>query len=297
VGYGITSANDLLNWFYGAFPGKPCWPGRSIGGYEASEMVFGDPLHRLPPRRTPFTPEEDTTWMRFQYNFDTQNRLPWMLDRILRLNADLADLIRSLLGDNHGHMFHVSPPAPGPSACVCPICGRDLLLSFIVIYFDFLLFVYWGCCSVVRQLTLPEHSGGEVFRYRHRHDLAAAGVLDHLTFWVRGILGDDSLYTKYADPANVYEAVWGLPDLLVALCTDRPHPHATLVALRTVRPPRPAPGCVGSWLCWLQCTCSSDSVVRGSTRQPTSSSSSSMLAARRGRCLTGASHRFACNAA
>ncbi len=128
MGFGITSSKDLQNWFYRAFPGKPCWPGRSIGGFEASEMVFGDPLHRFPPRRTPFTPEEDTTWMRIQYNFDTQNRLPWMLARILRLNDGLAALIQSLLGDNHGHMFHVSPPAPGASACVCPICGRDLII-------------------------------------------------------------------------------------------------------------------------------------------------------------------------
>jgi hypothetical protein len=60
---------------------------------------------------------------------------------------------------------------------VCPICGRDLLLSFIVIYFDFLLFVYWGCCSVVRQVTLPEHYGGKVFRYLrvHRHALSRPG--------------------------------------------------------------------------------------------------------------------------
>ncbi len=98
---------------------------------------------------------------------------------------------------------------------------------------------------MVRQLTLPEHYGGEVFRYLHRRALAAAGVLNPVTFWVRGIRGDNMLFTKYADPDNVYEAVWGLPDLLVALCTDRSHPHATLVALRTGRPPRPAPGCVG----------------------------------------------------
>jgi hypothetical protein len=248
--YGIRSARDLKSWFYWSFPGRPCWPGRNIGAFEASEMVFGDPLDRLPPRRTPFTPGEDTTWMRIQYNIDTQNRLPWMLARILRLNAGLADLIRSLLGDNHGHMFHVNPPAPGASACVCPICGRDLLLSFIVIYFDFLLFVYWGFCSVVRQLTLPEHYGGEVFRYLHRQALATAGVLDHLTFWVRGILGDNTLYTKYADPANVYEAIWGLPDLLLALCTDRrtrtqPSSHCALAG----RPGQPlvvlVPGCVG----------------------------------------------------
>ncbi len=71
---------------------------------------------------------------------------------------------------------------------------------------------------MVRQLTLPEHYGGEEFRWRHKTDLP---FLNQLTWWVLGSLGDGWLYTKYANPANVYEAVWGLPDLLVALCTDR----------------------------------------------------------------------------
>ncbi len=114
--YGIRHANDLSNWFYTRFPGA-CWVGRDIGSFEASEMKFGDRREDLPPRRTPFTPE-DTAKMRIQYNIDTQNRLPWILDRILRLNSGLADRIRSLLGNNHGHMFHVSPPAPGAKAGV-----------------------------------------------------------------------------------------------------------------------------------------------------------------------------------
>jgi hypothetical protein len=114
--YGIRNEADLIHWFYGRFPGA-CWVGVNIGSFEASEMKFGDRREDLPPRRTPFTPE-DTTRMRIRYNIDTQNRLPWILARILRQNSGLADRIQSLLGDNHGHMFHVSPPAPGATACV-----------------------------------------------------------------------------------------------------------------------------------------------------------------------------------
>ena len=95
---------------------------------------------------------------------------------------------------------------------------------------------------MVRQLTLPEHYGGKVFRWHHRTDLL---FLNPPAFWVRGSFGDDWLYTKYANPANVYEAVWGLPDLLVALCTDRrtrtqPSSHCALAG----RPGQPLVGLV-----------------------------------------------------
>ena len=90
---------------------------------------------------------------------------------------------------------------------------------------------------MVWQLTLPEHYGGKVFRWLHRTHLP---FLNPPAFWVRGSLGDDWLFTKYANPASVYEAVWGLPDLLVALCTDRrtrtqPSSHCAL----TDRPGQP----------------------------------------------------------
>ena len=48
----------------------------------------------------------------------------------------------------------------------------------------------------------------------------------------------------------------------------------------------------GRRFCWLQCTCSADSFVRGSTSQRRSQSSSSLLTARRGRCLARAPHRL-----
>ena len=64
----------------------------------------------------------------------------------------------------------------------------------------------------------------------------AAAILppDYRVF---GIFADDWLYIKYANPANVYHAVWGLDDLIIAWCTDRTQPssHCAL----TDRPGQP----------------------------------------------------------
>jgi hypothetical protein len=97
---------------------------------------------------------------------------------------------------------------------------------------------------VVRQLTLWGHANGGKFGWVHKHLLVASAILPP-NFSVVGIFGDDWLYVKYANPDMAIQAVWGLPDLIIAWCTYRTHPHATLVALRTDRPPRPTPGCVG----------------------------------------------------
>jgi hypothetical protein len=119
-----------------------------------------------------------------------------------------------------------------------------VLSSFIVIYLDFLSYIYWECCSVVRQLTLWGHANGGKFGWVHKHLLVASAILPQ-DFSVVGIFGDDWLLVKFANPAMALQAVWGLEDLILAWCTYRTHPHATLVALRTDRPPRPTPGCVG----------------------------------------------------
>ena len=99
---------------------------------------------------------------------------------------------------------------------------------------------------MVRQLTLRDHADGDEFWWVHKHLLVNSGILPQ-NFSVVGIFRDDWLYVKYANPAMALKAVWGLEDLIIAWCTYRTHPHATLVALRTAsdRPPRPTPGCVG----------------------------------------------------
>ena len=97
---------------------------------------------------------------------------------------------------------------------------------------------------MVRQLTLRDHADGDEFWWVHKHLLVNSGILPQ-NFSVVGIFADDWLLVKYANPAMALQAVWGLPDLIIAWCTYRTHPHATLVALRTDRPPRPTPGCVG----------------------------------------------------
>jgi hypothetical protein len=111
---------------------------------------------------------------------------------------------------------------------------------------------------VVRQLTLSYHADGDKFWWFHKHLLVTSGILPP-NFSVVGIFADDWLLVKYANPAMALQAVWGLPDLIIAWCTYRTHPHATLVALRTDRPPRPTPGCVG---------CSAHVLTAGSRRDP-----------------------------
>ena len=70
--------------------------------------------------------------LRIRFNFDISNRSDWMLARVKWLNPDLTDLLESLLG-NRGHimMFHVSPPAPGASLCLCVLF---VCLGIIITY-------------------------------------------------------------------------------------------------------------------------------------------------------------------
>jgi hypothetical protein len=126
--------------FYKKFP-FGCWVGRAVINFESPKM--GDPMESFVARTSPLTAEEmqQINWRnRLLYNFNTRSRSDWMVARVLRLNPDLTDQIQSLLVADHGHMFHVSLPAPGASLSlslalpVCPICVcwyYYYLLSFI----------------------------------------------------------------------------------------------------------------------------------------------------------------------
>ena len=100
--------------FYKKFP-FGCWVGRAVINFKSPKM--GDPMESFVARTSPLTAEEMQQINgrnRLLHNFNTSRRSDWMLARVLRLNPDpdLTDLIQSLLVADHGHMFHVSLPAP-----------------------------------------------------------------------------------------------------------------------------------------------------------------------------------------
>jgi len=64
-------------------------------------------------------------------------------------------------------------------------------------------------------LTLWGHANGGKFGWVHKHALVASAILPP-NFSVVGIFGDDWLYVKYANPDMAIQAVWGLPDLIIA---------------------------------------------------------------------------------
>jgi hypothetical protein len=79
--------------------------------------------------------------LKFRYDAATTDRTEWMWMRVKLLNPDLVDQLESLLRER-GNMYHVSPPAPGASLCLCVLFVCVVVLSsFIVIYLDFLLFI------------------------------------------------------------------------------------------------------------------------------------------------------------
>ncbi len=212
--------NLTVRVFHGRFCKKfpfGCWVGRAVINFVSPKM--GDPMASFVARTSPLTAEEMQQINgknRLLYNFNTRNRSAWMLERVLRLNPDpyLTAQIQSLLVADHGHMFHVSLPAPGASlslslslsACVSYLCVLVLLL-FIVIYLDFLLFIYLlgvSLCGVTADAWAS-------FRWRRVRVGARA--------------------SSGGGPRGLdHRLVYG--------------PHATLVALRTDRPARPTPGCV-----------------------------------------------------
>ncbi len=187
--------------FYEKYP-RGCWLG-PLRAFSFENPTFGDPEDTFAPRTTPITAEEIEQMgltLKIRYDFATTSRTDWMWRRVQLLNPpDLVDRLESLLLER-GNMYHVSPPAPGASLCLCVlVVCVVVLLSFIVIYLDFLLFMYWECCSVVRQLTLWDHFNGGKFGWVHKHLLVASAILPQ-DFSVVGIFGDDWLYVKYANP-------------------------------------------------------------------------------------------------
>ena len=108
----------LVTRFYKKYP-LGCWLGPRIFDFE--EPKIGDSIESFAERSTPYTAEEMQRKhfkLRMKLNFDLSSRVDWIVKRVKLLNQDLVDLLDSLLG-NHGHMFHVSPPAPGASLCLC----------------------------------------------------------------------------------------------------------------------------------------------------------------------------------
>jgi hypothetical protein len=79
--------------------------------------------------------------LKIRYDAATTSRTEWMWRRVKQLNPDLVGRLESLLREP-GNMYHVSPPAPGASLCLCVLFGCVVVFSsFIVIYLDFLLFI------------------------------------------------------------------------------------------------------------------------------------------------------------
>ena len=129
-----------LNYRFYAKYRRGCWLGPAKAcSYE--NPPFGDPEDTFAPRTTPITAEEIEQMglqLKIRYDFATTSRTDWMWNRVKLLNHDLVGQLESLLREQ-GNMYHVSPPAPGASLCLCVlfVCAV-VLLSFIVIYLDFL---------------------------------------------------------------------------------------------------------------------------------------------------------------
>jgi hypothetical protein len=132
----------LKNLFYATYPGG-CWLGPAKA-FSYENPPFGDPEDTFAPRTTPISAEEIEVMglrLKNRYNFATTSRADWMWNRVKLLNPDLVDQLESLLRERD-NMYHVNPPAPGASLCLCVLFVCVVVLSsFIVIYLDFLLFI------------------------------------------------------------------------------------------------------------------------------------------------------------
>jgi hypothetical protein len=141
--YHNLTVGALASRFYGKYPGG-CWLGPAKA-FSYENPRFGDPEATFAPRTTPITAEEIEQMglqLAIRYNAAWTSRSDWMWNRVKLLNPDLVGQLESLLREP-GNMYHVNPPASGASLCLCVlfVCVV-VLLSFIVIYLDFLLFMY-----------------------------------------------------------------------------------------------------------------------------------------------------------
>ena len=122
----------LKNLFYAKYRGG-CWLGPAKA-FSYENPPFGDPEDTFAPRTSPITAEEIEQMgleLKIRYDFATTSRTDWMWRRVKLLNPDLVDMLESLLREPR-NMYHVNPPAPGASLCLCVlfVCVV-VLLSFI----------------------------------------------------------------------------------------------------------------------------------------------------------------------
>ena len=141
--YRKLTVRKLVHRFYDKYP-RACWLGPSRA-FSFENPKFGDPEASFAERTSPITAEEIQQMgskLKLRYDAATTSRTEWMWNRVKLLNHDLVGQLELLLREP-GNMYHVNPPAPGASLCLCVlfVCVV-VLLSFIVIYLDFLLFMY-----------------------------------------------------------------------------------------------------------------------------------------------------------
>ncbi len=134
--YRKLTVRVLVYRFYGKYP-RGCWLGPAKA-FWYENPTFGDPEDTFAPRTTPISVEEIKQMglrLKIRYDAATTSRTEWMWKRVKLLNPDLVDRLESLLRER-GNMYHVSPPAPGASLCLCVLCVcvwwyYHHLLSFI----------------------------------------------------------------------------------------------------------------------------------------------------------------------
>ncbi len=134
--YHNLTSGKLAKLFYAKYR-RGCWLGPAKA-FSYENPPFGDPEDTFAPRTSPITVEEIEEMglqLKIRYNAATTSRTDWMWNRVKLLNPDLVGQLESLLRQP-GNMYHVNPPAPGASLCLCVLfvcvwwCYHHLL-SFI----------------------------------------------------------------------------------------------------------------------------------------------------------------------
>ncbi len=143
--FGKLTLSNLTYRFYAKYR-RGCWLGPAKA-FSYENPPFGDPEDTFAPRTTPITAaeiEEMGFTLKIRYVAAWTSRTEWMWNRVKLLNHDLVGQLESLLREPR-NMYHVNPPAPGASLCLCVlfVCVV-VLLSFIVIFFRFPLIYLLG---------------------------------------------------------------------------------------------------------------------------------------------------------
>ena len=130
--YGKLTVSALAFRFYAKYPGG-CWLGPAKA-FSYENPPFGDPEDSFAPRTTPISAEEIEAMglrLKIRYKFATTSRADWMWNRVKLLNPGLVGRLESLLRER-GNMYHVSPPAPGASLCLCVLVVCVVVLSSFI---------------------------------------------------------------------------------------------------------------------------------------------------------------------